>query len=164
MIDTMITLVVAMTPERVIGAHGKLPWHLPADLRRFRELTMGKPIVMGRKTHESIGRPLPGRENIVVSGNPYYRSEGCVIVRDIRVALAHVRGQGEVMIIGGASVYVATLPLAQRIHLTLVHGEIGGDIFFPEYPKGEWHEAHRTDHPSDQRNAYPYSFVVLERV
>jgi dihydrofolate reductase len=160
----LITLIVAMTSERVIGQHGRLPWHLPADLRRFREITMGKPIVMGRKTHESIGRPLPGRENIVISSNLAYRSEGCVVVRHIEEALAYAGGREEVMIIGGASIYAAALPMAERIHLTLVHAEIKGDVYFPEYPREAWREVHREDHPADQKHAYSYSFLVLEAV
>jgi dihydrofolate reductase len=160
----LITLIVAMTPGRVIGSHGGLPWRLPADLRRFREISMGKPIVMGRKTHESIGRVLPGRENIVVSGNPGYRSEGSVVVRSIEEALAYAGGREEVMIIGGASIYAATLPVAGRIHLTLVHAELKGDVYFPEYPREAWREVHRQDHPADQKHAYSCSFVVLESI
>ena len=153
-----------MTPGRVIGANGKLPWHLPADLKRFREITLGKPIVMGRKTHESIGRPLPGRENIVVSSNPQYLSTGCIIVKTLSEALHHRHGREEIMIIGGASIYAATLPLAHRIHMTEVHARLAGDVHFPVYPKEEWRETERTDHPADPRHAYPFSFVVLERI
>ena len=162
MSKTVITLVVAMDHQGVIGAKGKLPWYLPADLKHFRVITWGKPIVMGRKTHESIGRPLPGRENIVVSRTLGYESPGCVVVSSIAEALRHTQKAPEVMIIGGAALYANTLPLAQRIYLTEVHAEFNGDVYFPPYDRAAWRERQRIDHPADELNPYPYSFVLLE--
>ncbi len=158
-----IGLVVAMAEGRVIGAGGRLPWHLPADLRHFRALTLGKPIVMGRRTFESIGRPLPGRTNIVVTRDPELRAAGISIARDLEAALCMARPLGEVMVIGGAAIYVQALPLCGRIYLTEIHAEISGDTWFPAYDPDEWRERARTDHPPDPANRYPYSFVVLER-
>lgn len=159
-----IGLVVAMAEGRVIGAGGRLPWHLPADLRHFRTLTLGKPIVMGRRTFESIGHPLPGRTNIVVTRNPAVRGAGISIARDLEAALAMARPLGEVMVIGGAAIYARALPVAERIYLTEVHARLSGDTYFPGYERGEWRERDRIDHPPDPANHYPYSFVVLERV
>ena len=159
-----IGLVVAMSEGRVIGAGGRLPWHLPADLRHFRTLTLGKPIVMGRRTFESIGRPLPGRTNIVVTRDPELRGAGVWVARDLEAALAVAQPLGEVMVIGGASIYAGVLPLCERIYLTEVHAKISGDTWFPDYDAGEWRERDRIDHPPDPANRYPYSFVVLERV
>jgi dihydrofolate reductase len=159
-----IGLIVAMAEGRVIGAGGRLPWHLPADLRHFRTLTLGKPIVMGRRTFESIGRPLPGRTNIVVTRDPEVRGAGVWVARDLETALAMARPLGEVMVIGGASIYARALPLCERIYLTEVHAKINGDTWFPDYDPGEWREYNRSDHPPDPANRYPYSFVVLERV
>ena len=164
MLKTAITLVVAMDRGRVIGAEGKLPWHLPADLKHFRAITWGKPIVMGRKTHESIGRPLPGRENIVVSRTPGFESPGCVVVRSTEEALIHIREALEVMVVGGAALYAETLPLAHRIYLTEVHAEFDGDVHFPPYDRVAWRERQRIDHPADKLNPFPYSFVLLERL
>jgi len=118
---------------------------------------------MGRKTHESIGRPLPGRKNIVVSRDPGYSSPGCSVVHSIEQALAHTQAAAEVMIIGGAALYAETLPRAQRIYLTEVHAEFDGDIHFPAYDRTAWRERERVDHPADTVNLYPYSFVLLER-
>ncbi|MDQ3776326.1 MAG: dihydrofolate reductase [Pseudomonadota bacterium] len=157
-------MVVAMAEGRVIGAGGRLPWHLPADLRHFRTLTLGKPIVMGRRTFESIGRPLPGRTNIVVTRDAEVRGAGVQVARDLEAALAVARPLGEVMVIGGASIYARALPLCERIYLTEVHAKINGDTWFPDYDPSEWRECGRIDHPPDPANRYSYSFVVLERV
>jgi dihydrofolate reductase len=159
----VIALVVAMDRQGVIGAKGKLPWHLPADLKHFRAITWGKPIVMGRKTHESIGRLLPGRENIVVSRTLGFESPGRVVVRSVVEALMHTREAPEVMVIGGAALYAEILPLAHRIYLTEVHAEFDGDTYFPPYDRAAWREQQRIDHPVDELNPYPYSFVLLER-
>ena len=129
-----------MAEGRVIGAGGRLPWHLPADLRHFRTLTLGKPIVMGRRTFESIGRPLPGRTNIVVTRDPELRGAGVWVALDLEAALALAQPLGEVMVIGGASIYAGALPLCERIYLTEVHAKISGDTWFPDYDAGEWRE------------------------
>jgi len=160
-----VSLVVAMDRQRVIGVAGGLPWHLPADLRHFRAITMGKPIVMGRRTYESINRALPGRRNIVVSRNRQWRAPpGCEVAHSLEHALDLAGSADEVMIIGGAALYRAALERAQRIYLTEVHAEVGGDVHFPPIPAGQWRETERVEHPADNRNAYPCSFVVLERI
>jgi dihydrofolate reductase len=163
MSQSVLALVVAMDQQGVIGKGGTLPWRLPADLKHFRAITWGKPVVMGRKTHESIGRPLPGRKNIVVSRDPDYSSPGCSVVHSIEQALAHIQAAAEVMIIGGAALYAETLPRAHRIYLTEVHAEFDGDVHFPAYDRTAWRERERVDHSADAVNLYPYSFVLLER-
>jgi dihydrofolate reductase len=160
----ILTLVVAMADNRVIGREGGMPWHLPADLQYFKRTTLGKPIVMGRRTHEAIGRPLPGRHNIVISTKPGYRAEGCTVVASLEAALAAAGEAPEVMIIGGGQLYRQVLPRADRIHLTEVHSCPEGDVQFPEPDPAEWREMRREAHPADARNPHPYDFVVLERV
>ncbi len=152
-----------MTRQRVIGAHGALPWRLPADLKRFKDLTMGKPVLMGRKTQESIGRALPGRTNIVMSRNPALSISGCTVVPSMEAALAWARDCEEIMVIGGGSVYAATFPLAERIYLTEIHAELDGDTYFPHYDRGDWMEQSRQDFPADQTHRVAHSFSVLER-
>lgn len=159
----ILSFVVAMAQNRVIGLENGLPWHLPNDLKFFKRITMGKPMVMGRKTHESIGRPLPGRTNIIVTHSFDYSSQGCIVVHSIEEALAAVEAAEEVTIIGGASLYEQTLPQADRIYLTLVHGLPEGDAWFPEFNWGDWEEVWREDHPADERHVFPYSFIRLDR-
>lgn len=159
----IVSLVVAMGRNRVIGRDNALPWHLPADLRYFRAVTLGKPVVMGRRTHESIGRPLPGRDNIVISRDPAYRAEGCVVLPSLEAAYEHGRASAELMVIGGASLYRQALARAQRIYLTEIGAEFEGDTFFPALEAADWREAARDDRPADGKNPYPHSFVVLER-
>ena len=159
----LISLIVAMDRNRVIGAGGKLPWRLPADLKHFRALTMGKPIVMGRKTHESIGRVLPGRENIVLTRDPDYRPEGCTILHDLDQLYAHCAAADEVMIMGGADLYQQTLNRARRIYLTEIDADCPGDTFFPPFDKEAWRETERQDFAPDAANPHPCSFVTLER-
>lgn len=158
-----ISLVVAMDRKGVIGAGGKLPWHLPADLRRFKQITMGKPILMGRRTHESIGRPLPGRENIVITRDRGYRAPGCTVLHDVESALAHCRDAEEIMVIGGAELYRQLLPRADRIYLTEVQAEVSGDTHFPEWKRGEWREIAREEVRADESNRYPFALLVLDR-
>ena len=157
-----ISLIVAMGENRVIGVDNRMPWHLSADLKRFRQITMGKPIVMGRKTHESIGRPLPGRKNIVLTSDPTYPAPGCVVVHDLEGAVREAEGD-EVMVIGGSSLYREFLPRADRLYLTLIHREFEGDTFFPEFDAAEWRESAREDINEDPDSSLNYSFVVLER-
>lgn len=159
-----MSLIVAMDSDRVIGVENRLPWRLPADLRHFREITMGKPLIMGRRTHESIGRALPGRENLVLSRDPRYRAEGCTVLGSLEAALAHCAGAPEVMIIGGAGVFAEALPRAGRMYLTVLHGRFAGDTWFPEYAAGDWRETAREDHPRAGEDPCPYSFVILDRV
>ncbi len=160
----LLSLIVAMDRNRLIGSDNRLPWHLPADLRHFKDLTLGKPVVMGRLTYESIGRPLPGRHNIVISRDPRYRAEGCTIVPSIEDALAAAEGAAEVMVIGGASLYAAYLPRAGRLYLTRIDAAFEGDAWFPELDPSAWREVAREAHPADADNPHPYAFIVLERV
>jgi dihydrofolate reductase len=159
----IISLVVAMDRNRLIGRNQQLPWHLPADLRHFKEITMGKPILMGRKTWESIGRPLPGRTNVVVTASADFQAPGCIVTHSIEEALAAVGEDKEVMVIGGAHLYRQLLPRADRIYLTLVDHAFAGDTWFPELDERDWKECCRHDHDRDQKNPYRYSFVQLQR-
>jgi dihydrofolate reductase len=158
-----ISLIVAMDRNGVIGAAGRLPWRLPADLRRFKAITMGKPIVMGRRTHESIGRPLPGRENIVMTRDRDFRAPGCTILHGVDAVLEHCRGAEEIMIMGGAELYRQLLPKADRIYLTEVNASVAGDTYFPAWDRASWREISRQPFAADGANQYSGSFVVLER-
>lgn len=158
-----ISLVAAMASNRVIGINNRLPWHLPADFKHFKRVTMGKPILMGRKTFESIGHPLPGRTNIIITSNHAYRAAGCHVVNSIDDALAVTANSAEVMVIGGASFYQQTLPMAQRIYLTVIHHAFDGDAHFVTIDESEWFEVDRINHAADEKNRYPYSFITLER-
>jgi dihydrofolate reductase len=159
-----LSLIVAMGRNGVIGANGALPWRLPADLMHFRDVTIGKPIVMGRRTHESIGRPLPGRENIVISRNPGFHAPGCTVLNSLDAAWKHCAAQDEVFVMGGAELYRQTLDRADRIHLTEVHADVEGDTRFPPWDRKAWREIERRDFGSDEKNPHRYSFVILERV
>ncbi len=158
-----ITLIVAVADSGVIGRNNELPWHLPEDLKRFKRLTMGKPIVMGRKTFESIGKPLPGRVNIVVTRDPDYRREGVVVVHDVDSALRAAGQVPEIMVIGGAELFRSLLPRAGRVHLTRVHGNIEGDVMWPALDRREWQVVEREEFASDERHAYAMTFEVIER-
>lgn len=156
----MISLIAAMGRNRVIGRDGGLPWRLPEDLRHFRELTMGKPVLMGRRTCESLGRPLPGRTNAVITRRFAYQAPGFEVYPSLETALAAFHAAPEIMIIGGASVYGQALPLADRIYLTLIHHDFEGDTRFPMYDDSVWTEVGRSDHAGED---YEYSFLVLEK-
>lgn len=158
-----ISIVAAMAENRVIGRHNQLPWHLPADLKHFRRLTMGKAVLMGRKTFESIGKPLAGRTNIIITRNPRFQADKCAVVHSIEEAFTAVKTGEELMVIGGASFYEQALPLADHMYLTLVHTTPRGDAFFPQYNEEEWREIERSDYEADDANPYPYSFIVMER-
>lgn len=160
--EKRITLVAAMARNRVIGLDGAMPWHLPRELRHFKETTMGKAIVMGRKTWESIGRVLPGRQNIVVTRNPDYRAEGCDVVGSLEDAVSAASSE-EVMIIGGGELYVAALPHADRLVLTLVDCEPEGDTWFPEWDDGCWLEVSSRDEAPDENNPQAYRVMDLRR-
>jgi dihydrofolate reductase len=155
--------VVAMSNNGVIGRDGDLPWHLSADLRHFKAITMGKPIVMGRVTHESIGRILPGRENIILTQNENYQSEGCTIINDLNQVIARSEDLDEIMIIGGAQLYKDTLGLANCLFITEVHADVEGDVYFPEFDRGNWQEIERQFFRADDNNEFDYSFVVLKK-
>jgi dihydrofolate reductase len=167
-----IALVVAMAQHRVIGKDNALPWHLPEDLKYFKRVTLHKPVIMGRKTYDSIGKPLVDRVNIVITRNADYRPPGVLVVNSLESALERcatlLQMQGapddsEVSIIGGAQIFEHSMALADRLYLTEVHAEVEGDIFFPEFDRNDWVEVARDDHPACAKNPYPYSFVVLER-
>ncbi len=159
----MITLIVAVADSGVIGRDNNLPWHLPEDLKRFKRLTMGKPIIMGRKTFESIGKPLPGRMNIVVTRDARYRREGVTVVHDVESALEAAGPVPEVMVIGGAELFRSLLPRAGRVHLTRVHGDIDGDVMWPALDDREWQVVEREEFAADERHAYAMTFEVIER-
>ena len=159
----IITIVVASDERGGIGIEGRLPWHLPADLRRFKTLTMGKPIVMGRRTWDSIGRPLPGRRSIVISRNCDLAIEGAEVVHSLDQALRAADGEPEVCVIGGAEIFALALPVARRIELTRVHATVEADTWFPAIDDDAWHETHRERHAPDARHAWPFSFITLER-
>jgi dihydrofolate reductase len=158
----IVTLVVAVADSGVIGRDNALPWHLPDDLKRFKQLTLGKPVVMGRKTFESIGKPLPGRQNIVVSRDPNYHRDGITVVQGIDAAVEAAGGAPEVMVIGGAELFRLFLPRATRVHLTRVHGDIDGDVRWPALDH-TWDALERECHDSDDRHAYPMTFEVWEK-
>jgi len=159
----LISLIVAVADNGVIGRGNALPWHLPEDLKRFKRLTMGKPIIMGRKTFESIGKPLPGRQNIVVTRDPDYRRDGITVVHDAASALRAAGQVPEIMVIGGAELFRSLLPRAARVHLTRVHGNIEGDVRWPELDLREWQVVAREERAADDRHAHDMSFEVLER-
>jgi len=155
----IISLIVAMANNRVIGKDNQMPWHLPADLAHFKAITLGKPIIMGRKTYESIGRPLPGRKNIVVSRNVDYVLEGCETALSLEKALELVNDAEEVMIIGGGFLYSQTIERADRLYLTFIDLDIDGDTLFPEYEHLKLTEVKREKHLKDEKNPHDYQFV-----
>lgn len=164
-----LAVIVAAAENGVIGRNNALPWHLPEDLKYFRRVTMGKPIVMGRRTFESIGRPLPGRSNIVVTRSRDWNAEGVKVVHSLDEALALaedialIDGASEVMVIGGADIYRAALPRADRLYFTEVHGEVEGDALLPAIDWSAWQELSRERFEASGANPYPYSFAVFER-
>jgi dihydrofolate reductase len=158
-----ISLIVARARNGVIGRDNALPWRLPADLRRFKALTMGKPMLMGRRTFESIGRALPGRVNLVLTRDPAWQAAGAVAVHSLDEALAQAASASELVVIGGAEPFKLVLPLAERIYLTDVHAAIPGDTHFPELVPEEWHEVEHSEHAADADNAHAMSFRTLER-
>jgi len=159
----MISLIAAMAKNRVIGVNNTLPWHLLADLKHFKALTLNKPIVMGRQTYLSIGKPLPKRENIILTTNKKFHAPGCHIVHSIDDVLKLARNAPEVMIIGGATVYQQFLPHAYRMYLTYIDTHIEGDTLFPEWNENEWTVTERIEHTADEINHYNYEFVYLIR-
>jgi dihydrofolate reductase len=164
---TTLSIIVAMANNRAIGQDNKLLWHLPEDLKYFKRITMGKPMVMGRKTFESIGRPLPGRLNIVVTRQQDWQHDGVRVVHSIDEAMqlaeaqAMIDGIDEVMLIGGAELYKAALPKADKIYLTRVDADIEGDAFFPEIDDAKWKEVSRESFSASDNNPYDYAFCVL---
>lgn len=157
-----ISIIVATAENGVIGNRGNMPWRLPADLAHFKRITTGHPIIMGRVTHESIGRALPGRYNLVITNEKNYQADGCEVANSLEEALKKVTGEKEVFIIGGASIYEQALPKADRIYLTLIHARPEGDRYF-KYDPREWEEVSRKSHKADDKNQHDYDFLILER-
>ena len=158
-----LTLIAAAADGGVIGRSNTLPWYLPADLRRFKRLTTGHTVIMGRKTYESVGRPLPDRRNLVISGSKDFRPAGVTVVPSMEDALKLAKDDGDVFVIGGARVFEAALPVADRLELTRVHAAIPGDVYFPPFNPADWTLVSEEKHPADDRNQYPYSFQTFER-
>jgi dihydrofolate reductase len=157
-----ITLIVAVADSGVIGRNNTLPWHLPEDLKRFKRLTLGKPIVMGRKTFESIGKPLSGRQNIVLTRDANYQHEGVTVVHDVDAALRAAGEAAEIMIIGGSDLFRLFLPRAGRVHLTRVHGDIDGDVTWPALDNS-WQRVEQEAHAADERHAFAMTFELWEK-
>lgn len=161
----IVSLIVAMDKRRGIGLNNRLPWRLAADMKRFRELTMGHHLIVGRKTYESIGKPLPGRQMVIVTRDQDYRAEGCAVVHslDEALGLARARGEQEAFIGGGAQIYAEAIGLADRLYLTLVEAETAADTFFPEFDEDEWRERESFYQPADEKNQYPFTFKLLAK-
>jgi dihydrofolate reductase len=160
-----ISLIVAMSSNRAIGLDGQMPWHLSADLKRFKQITMGHPIIMGRLTFEAIGKPLPGRTNFIVSRNPYYQQEGCIVVDTVEAAINYgCRLANEVFVIGGSTMYEATLPIADSLYVTQINQNFEGDTFFPDFDRTNWIELEREDVVDDPKVGFTYSFLKLKKI
>ncbi|MGZ4958259.1 MAG: dihydrofolate reductase [Methylomonas sp.] len=159
-----ISLIVAMASNRVIGLNGQMPWHLSADLKRFRQTTTGSPIIMGRKTFEAIGKPLPGRSNLIVSRNADYQQPDCLVFGDIDSALQYCSESREVFVIGGATLYEALLPRADFLYLTEIDKDFPGDTFFPPIDARDWREIERENIDNDPSVDFSYRFLKLERI
>jgi dihydrofolate reductase len=161
----IISLIVAMDENRAIGIQNQLPWHLPNDLRRFKTLTMGHHLIMGRKTYESIGQPLPGRIMIIITRQHDYQPYGCLVANSLRQAinLAAARQETEVFIVGGGQIFAQCIDLADRIYLTLVHTRVTADVYFPEFDRNNWDEVESIHHPADVQHPIPFTFITLEK-
>ena len=159
-----ISLIVAMASNRAIGLNNQMPWHLSADLKKFKQITMGLPILMGRKTYESIGHPLPGRSNIIISRNPTYQQSGCQVFDNVDKAIAACQEYDEIFVIGGATFYQAMLPKADFLYLTQIYKAFDADTFFPVINQNEWKEVAREDIDNDPTVDFSYSFLKLERI
>ena len=164
----ILSVIVAMAQNRVIGLNNQMPWHLPADLAWFKKNTLNKPVIMGRKTFESIGRPLPNRHNIVISrqiesSDNKISNVSWVKSIDEAISLAQKQQPDEVFIIGGGNIYKQVLPLIDRLYLTHIDAELQGDTYFPDYLPGQWQVIYQEDHQADEKNSYPYQFKILQR-
>ncbi len=162
--DKIISMIVAMAANRVIGANNKIPWRLPRDQQMFKVITMGKPIVMGRKTYESIGRPLPGRHNIIVTRNSDFEAAGCTVIHSPEAAIEAAGEVAEVVIIGGSFLYEHFLPQANRLYLTTLDGRFEGDTLFPKLNANEWNIIQSEHFSPDEKNVHAYNYQLLERV
>lgn len=159
-----ISMIAAMACDRVIGKDNQMPWHMPADLAHFKQVTLGKPVLMGRKTFESIGRPLPGRRNLVISRNPDYRADGIEVVSSVEAALALLASSevAELMVIGGGRLYSEMLPSADCLYLTRIDLAVEGDTRFPPF-EDQWQRIDSEEHPADEKNPHPYRFETWQR-
>jgi dihydrofolate reductase len=158
----IVSLIVARAANGVIGDQGRLPWHIPSELKHFKAVTMGHPIIMGRKTWESIGRPLPGRRSIVITRQKAYTAAGALVVSSLDDAIAACAGEDEIFVIGGEQLYRAALPLVQRMYITVIERDFAGDTFFPVYDAQQWHESNRL-HIADDPSGLPLAYMILER-
>ena len=159
-----LSIIAAMSANRVIGSHNDLPWRLPADLKRFKSLAMGHHLIMGRKTFESIGQPLPGRTTVVVTHQTGYAPEGVLVAHSVEQALQMAAGDDEVFVAGGAQIYQQMFPRADRLYLTSIHEEFEGDTDFPEFEESDWQLNSEEKHEPDEKNLYPYTFLIYERL
>ncbi|BBP42916.1 type 3 dihydrofolate reductase [Thiosulfativibrio zosterae] len=160
----MISMIAAMDKNRVIGADNTMPWHLPDDLKFFKAKTLGKTVIMGRKTFESIGsKPLPGRRNCVISRNTAWQPVGVEVFSSVDAAINSCADEAEVVIMGGGQLYAQMLPLAHKLYITQIEAEVTGDTVFPVWESSEWQEIERAFHPQDERHAYAFSFITLQR-
>jgi dihydrofolate reductase len=163
LIQMKLSIIVAMASNQAIGLNNQMPWHLSADLKKFKAITMGSPILMGRKTYESIGRPLPGRSNIIISRNPNYQAEGCLVFNGVNEAIEACQQDEEVFVIGGATLYELMIAKANALYLTQINKTFKADTFFPSIPQQEWCEIAREDIEDDESVDFSYSFIILER-
>lgn len=159
-----ITLIAAMSENRVIGRDNDLAWHLPDDLKRFKELTRGHHVIMGRKTYESVGRPLPGRTNIVVTNQKDYKAPGCIIVHTLKEAIQKAENDSQPYVIGGGKIYDQALPLADTLELTQLHAKVEGDTYFPEVDTSKWQIVAKESHPADDKHEFAFDFLTYQRV
>lgn len=157
-----VSIVVAIAENNAIGKDNKLLWHLPKDLKHFKEITTGGTVIMGRKTYDSVGRPLPNRRNIIIT-RQQIEIPGCEVVNSVDAALDLCRNEAEVFIVGGAEIYKLSMPLTDKIFLTIVHENFDADTYFPEIKPTTWKETYREDHEPDEKNPLPFSFITLER-
>ncbi|MDJ0956657.1 MAG: type 3 dihydrofolate reductase [Arenicellales bacterium] len=164
MSEPRLSIIVAMDLNGLIGKDNQLPWYLPADLKHFKQITMGKPVIMGRKTFESIGKPLPGRVNIVLTRRTMAQNAGCIVVNSLDAAIKAAGPVSEVMIIGGAALYGEALPRADRIYLTQVQAELEGDTWFPSLDESDWVVMQQAEQNADENNPYGYVFKTLDRI
>jgi len=159
-----LSIIVALSENNVVGINNQLPWHLSADLKRVKALTMGHHLIMGRKTYESIGKPLPGRTNVIITRNKNYKAEGCVVVSSLSEALEKSKDDSEAFIFGGGEIFREAISKVNKIYMTRIHTSINGDTHFPELVSSEWKEISRQDFKADEKNDYDYSFINLERI
>jgi dihydrofolate reductase len=165
-LNLVISAIAAMSENRVIGLNNQLPWHLPADLKHFKNLTQGHPVLMGRKTYESIGRPLPNRTNLILTRHLDYTAQGCEIVSSLQAAIeiANKLSASELFIIGGAEIYQQLLSHVNKLYLTIIHHPFEGDAYFPEINSQEWQVSDEEHHEPDEKNIYPYTFMIYDKI